>query len=299
MMAWAAHRRRARVGRLLRWIVLSAFGGGVPLLPAAGQQPPRTEFVEEEVFPDPDWELRTLEGEELTLGELRGRPVFVNMWATWCPPCVAELASIERLSRALEGEVRFLLVSPEEPGVVERFARRQQMAVSPVLEATLAPEALGVEALPHTAILDSSGRLVIRHRGATDWDTPEVEALLRSLVAAPPEPKAALHGPVSEGAWRLELTVPDGWQIYAPRTPVSSLGLPLTAHWLSRTGRSEASIDGPEPTVRTTAAGPTAVHRGTVTFTIAAPRTDVVGLELEWALCRDDQCVPGRTRIDL
>jgi thiol-disulfide isomerase/thioredoxin len=133
--------------------------------------------------PDPAWTLRRLDGTAFTLGELRGRPVFVNLWATWCPPCVEELASIDRLAREVgEEAVHFVLASPEDAARVRAFAELNDHDLPLVVEETLAPEAFGELVLPTTVILDSEGRMVLRHRGAAEWDTPEVQALLRTLA---------------------------------------------------------------------------------------------------------------------
>lgn len=169
----------------------SACAGGTPavepsteLRAALREVPTRSGAAEAPapVVPDPGWTFRRLDGSTLTLGELRGRPVFVNFWATWCPPCVAELSTIGALAgRLADTEVAFVLVSAEETDAVRRFARRLPDVPSPVLEETLAPEAFGRLVLPTTAVLDHQGRLVLLHRGAEDWSIPEVEALLRRL----------------------------------------------------------------------------------------------------------------------
>ena len=140
--------------------------------------------------PDPGWRIHPLGGGETTLGELRGSPVFVNLWATWCPPCVAEIGSIGRLAEAVRraghGDVRFLLVSAEEAATVRDFARRRLPelpdGVTLALEGSLAPEAFGELVLPTTVILDADGRMVLRHRGAAAWDDPAVVKLLAGLA---------------------------------------------------------------------------------------------------------------------
>ncbi len=131
-----------------------------------------------------DWTIRTLDGALVPFDAFRGRVVFLNVWASWCPPCVAELASIGRLRDALAGsDVAFVLVSPENPAPVRRFLSAYGYGGLPVyLERDPIPEAYGLKALPTTYILDRNGAIVLRHRGAADWDRPEVRAFLRSLT---------------------------------------------------------------------------------------------------------------------
>ena len=136
---------------------------------------------------DFDWSLRTLAGEDLTLEEMRGRVLFINMWATWCRPCVLELGGIQALSESLEGSgVTFLLVSPEDPEHVARFLEIHDLDVPAYVEAQEMPPAFGLRALPTTYVVDREGRIVLRHRGAAEWNREEVRDFLLALSAPGP-----------------------------------------------------------------------------------------------------------------
>lgn len=128
------------------------------------------------------WPLRTLEGRPVQLESLRGRVLFINLWATWCPPCVGELAGIQRLRDGLrDTDVEFLLVSPEDAETVRRFLRRQDRDLPVLLEGAPMPAAWGFRAVPTTWIVDRGGDIVLRHRGAAEWDREPIRALLRAL----------------------------------------------------------------------------------------------------------------------
>ena len=139
------------------------------------------------------WRLRTLDGDDVSLEEFRGRPVFLNLWATWCPPCVAELATIQRLHDSLAGSgVAFLLVSPETRAAVAPFVRRRGLTAPVYLELQPLPAAFRLRALPTTYVIAPDGAVALRHRGSADWDTDAVRHLLRALArpaAAPPPPR--------------------------------------------------------------------------------------------------------------
>lgn len=130
---------------------------------------------------DYDWALETLDGGLVSLDDYRGEVLVINVWATWCAPCVAELQSFAGLRESLDAQVRFLFVSPEDADHVRRFARR--LPDLPFLvEAERMPESFGLEALPTTWVIDRQGRIVLRHRGAAEWDAPQMRRFLRFLA---------------------------------------------------------------------------------------------------------------------
>lgn len=132
---------------------------------------------------DYDWILRRLNGNEVKLEEFRGQVLFINMWATWCEPCVQELESIQDLMASPAArEVVFVLVSPEDPEPVERFLRIHGYDLPVFLEVQDMPPAFGLEVLPTTWIVDRDGRIVLKHRGIADWNQSEVAELLRMLA---------------------------------------------------------------------------------------------------------------------
>ena len=136
--------------------------------------------------PAPPLRLPTLQGGEVDRDSFRGRVVVVNFWATWCPPCVEEMPSLERLHRALSGEgVVVLGVSVDEDGAaLQRFVEKAGLTF-PVLRdpgARKAAAAWRTTGWPETFVLDGSGRIVRKIAGPTQWDTPQAIAWLRGVV---------------------------------------------------------------------------------------------------------------------
>ena len=110
--------------------------------------------------------------------------LFVNLWATWCAPCIAEMPHIEELARRFaDARVAFLIVSDEDPDTVAPFVEEQGWQL-PIYTAQAVPAMLQTNVLPATYILDDMREMVFKHIGVARWDdrtTVEfIENLLRS-----------------------------------------------------------------------------------------------------------------------
>jgi thiol-disulfide isomerase/thioredoxin len=131
------------------------------------------------------WTLRDLEGNPVELGDYRGRTVFLNLWATWCPPCVAEMPSIENLAaNARLKDVAFLCVAvSDEPPAVRGFVESRGLSVPVLLAEDAIPEPFLTEGIPATFIIAPDGRVVVERVGSARWDAPRVVDLLESLAS--------------------------------------------------------------------------------------------------------------------
>jgi len=133
----------------------------------------------------PALDLRALDGVRHRLADYRGRVVLVNFWATWCAPCRAEMPSIERLRRSLEGEPFVVLAVNvgEPPDAIRAFAAtvpmRFPLLLDPDRQATRDWRA---RALPITFIVGPEGRIRYQAVGERDWSDPDIRTRLRALM---------------------------------------------------------------------------------------------------------------------
>jgi thiol-disulfide isomerase/thioredoxin len=121
------------------------------------------------------------------LSEFRGHGMVINLWATWCMPCVAEMPSLAALSKTLApDDIAVLPLSSDRGGAtaVEAFFRNHAIEGLPVLldPQGVAARAFGVEGIPVSVIIDKAGREHARLEGSADWSTPAAAMVVRKLV---------------------------------------------------------------------------------------------------------------------
>lgn len=126
-------------------------------------------------------ELADMNRQPIDLNQYRGSTVFINFWATWCKPCLAEMPSIERAQAILKDEnITFLLASNEESSRIENFKAKSKLKLNYVQAQNI--EALNIQALPTTFIIDPNGKLVFSEAGYRQWDEPENIKLISEII---------------------------------------------------------------------------------------------------------------------
>lgn len=131
---------------------------------------------------DLQWTIRDGEGNLLQLADFEGQPVFLNFWATWCPPCVAELPEIQKAYEKHGEDVAFLLVTNEEAEKVDAFLEKHGYDL-PVSYATSAlPPSLQHASIPTTYILSPEGIIVVKKTGAVNWDSRGTDRIFEALI---------------------------------------------------------------------------------------------------------------------
>jgi thiol-disulfide isomerase/thioredoxin len=136
--------------------------------------------------PAPAISFVAADGSEHHLAEFIGHGMVVNLWATWCVPCVAEMPALATLSRTLApDDIAVLPLSSDHGGapVVEAFYRQHGITGLPVLldPKSAAAHAWHVRGIPTSVIIDREGRERARLEGSADWSTPAAAAMVRKL----------------------------------------------------------------------------------------------------------------------
>ncbi len=134
-----------------------------------------------------DFELQDLKGNNIKLSSYRGKVVFLNFWATWCPPCRSEMPSMETLYKEYRDRgLEILAVDLQEDRErVEAFFKEYGLTFTALLDTSGKVGAMyGARSIPTTYIIDRKGFIVAGAIGSRDWASPEAKAYIEALLAA-------------------------------------------------------------------------------------------------------------------
>ena len=127
------------------------------------------------------WKLK--DGQEVfNFEETKGQVVLVNFWATWCPPCIAEMPSMQALYNDYKDTVTFVFVSNEDDAVINRFLNKNEYTFKVYNPLTKYPESFDVTSIPRTFLIDKEGRIVIDKNGAANWNSDTVRKTIDALL---------------------------------------------------------------------------------------------------------------------
>lgn len=136
-----------------------------------------------ETLEDYNWNLQLLDNEEINFSSSKDKVVIVNFWATWCPPCVAEMPSFQKLYDSYGERVDFYFVTSEKPEKVQKFIDKNEYTFPIFIQSYEAPQKLQSNVLPTTYLISKSGEIVVDETGAADWNSKKMRVLLDKLLS--------------------------------------------------------------------------------------------------------------------
>ncbi|NWG45756.1 MAG: TlpA family protein disulfide reductase [Alphaproteobacteria bacterium] len=173
------------------YVLLSALGGPDPSGTGDLRALARGDMVKFQPTPDrpPAPEVRFLDaaGSERTLADFRGRVVLVNLWATWCAPCIEEMPALDRLQAELGGpDFEVVAISLDQAGPAEALPfleRLEVKALTPYFDRTMKTGlAFDAPGMPVSVLIDRDGREVGRVLGKADWASDDAKALIAHVI---------------------------------------------------------------------------------------------------------------------
>lgn len=132
----------------------------------------------------PELPFQDLNGTQYTIGDLKGKPIILNFWATWCPPCRAEMPSMNRAWAKVkdDGILMFAVNVGEQPETIAKFTKDIPIDFPIILDTdTELSKAWAVRGMPTTYILDAQGKVVYSAVGERPWDDDGILDAVRAL----------------------------------------------------------------------------------------------------------------------
>ena len=145
--------------------------------------PSEVDETERVVLNEYNWNLTTLDNKPVNLSQSEGKVVVVNLWATWCPPCVAEMPSMQKLYESYGNRVDFYFVTSEANEKPLKFIQKNEYSFPVYRESQATPEVLKSRSIPATYIISKDGTIVIDEKGAANWNSDKVHQVLDGLLA--------------------------------------------------------------------------------------------------------------------
>jgi len=129
------------------------------------------------------WQLINENGEIVRLSDLNDKPIFINFWATWCAPCIAEMPSIDKLYADYKDDVHFIIATYEEKSLVDAFLVKNDLNFPVYRYHIKEPKLLQSKTIPATFVLNTKGKIVVSEKGTSNWNSKSVRELLDKLIA--------------------------------------------------------------------------------------------------------------------
>ena len=151
---------------------------------------PKLEKVEPTTQPKSEanyrFEMVYADGKAVNMEDLKGKVVFMNFWATWCPPCIQEMPSINELKAKFEGNENIVFLMVDVDGKYKKaqtFMNKRKFNLPVYVPHSEIPKEFLGGAIPTTVILDKKGAIAIRLEGGRDYSAPEMRRGLQQLIA--------------------------------------------------------------------------------------------------------------------
>lgn len=147
-------------------------------------KPTAIKAEERKIISNYNWMLKDDSQTTLDFNSIKGKVIVINFWATWCPPCVAEMPSLERLYQNYKDhdEIMFLFVSNEDAKVINSFMSKKDYTFRVYQSLTNYPKELDVTTIPRTFIISKKGEIVMDKSGPADWSSDSVVNTIDKLL---------------------------------------------------------------------------------------------------------------------
>ncbi len=128
------------------------------------------------------WQLTDMQGNTINFADLKNKVILINMWATWCPPCIAEMSSLQDLYNEYKQDVAFLFITNDNKQEVKTFLENKNYNFPVYFPKTQYPNDLKCNSLPTTFLISKEGKIIIQKRGLAKWNSKRIKKIIDSLT---------------------------------------------------------------------------------------------------------------------
>ena len=145
--------------------------------------PPKVETVESRVGFNTNFQLKGIvNATDVNLNELKNKVVFINYWATWCPPCRAEMPSIQSLYNDYKDKIEFIFITTDNKLKTEKFYKKYNYNFPTYNMLSNAPQEIHTQSIPATFIVDRQAKIALSEFGPANWNSDKVRKMLDELL---------------------------------------------------------------------------------------------------------------------
>ena len=128
------------------------------------------------------WKLKDATGKSVSLEAYKGKIIFINFWATWCPPCIAEMPSIQKLYVDYQDKMVFLFVTTDSFEKANAFMIKENLTLPVYQSLSNPPLELESSTIPATYLIDPSGNVIVAKIGTADWNSDSFREKIDELL---------------------------------------------------------------------------------------------------------------------
>lgn len=144
---------------------------------------PRVDKEKPELKPDAySWQLQDMTGEHISFNRFKNKVIFINLWATWCGPCIAEMPDLQKLYNDYGDRVEFMFISNEPKDVVSLFLEKKDFNLPTYMPLSQFPANFETNSIPTSFLINKKGEIVIAKKGVAKWNSKRMRGVLDVLI---------------------------------------------------------------------------------------------------------------------
>ena len=133
---------------------------------------------------DFNWNIQSMDGSKINLSQSKSKVIFINLWATWCPPCVGEMPEIQKLYEHFKDNenIDFYLITNDKIGKIKSFIEKRGYTFPVYHSLSNTPVSFRTRSIPTTFVISKSGKIVIQKTGAANWGGDKMINIVDELI---------------------------------------------------------------------------------------------------------------------